>query len=256
MWLSPNLDAQGNYTTLDLKLRQFDAAGIPVAAAITLESGLAINAVRSLQLTTSAQRVFANWNISGLNGSQRYAAVDATTGAVLAVKTVLPTFSSVVSDPFYSRLHTLAVGNELMMTMQSETSFGALAGVRLDGSFDPIRSSSGSLGNEILSPSWMARSYGGDLVTAGGDRAFLSVLGGSQYWPNDAQPTDVQQLVEIDPGNGALASTATLKLLAQLPVATIYVSQVLPYRDRLLVFGTRRDNQSTTVVTTVVWRKP
>jgi hypothetical protein len=250
MWLSPNVDAQGNSSAGDLKLQQFDASGTPIGSPSILEGGIVNGALRSIQLSAASDRTIATWGIGSNTGGQRYAVADSASGALITVKSLLPAAPAQTGYPFYYGLQPLALGSGLALAYLSDSSSGAVAGVELDASFDPIRSVSGTLGNEVLSQSWTLPTYYPALTATGLGRIWIGIDGSAKLWPEDSQATPVQQLSELTPGAGALASTGSLKLLAQVPDFRAYF--VLPYSDRLLVFGTR----STDLVTTVVWRQP
>ena len=256
LWGSPVYDGTNNVIGQEIKLQSFDASGAPAAAAVVLDTLASANALHSLRLVASSDRVFASWDVQGISGYQAYAIADTTSGTVLSSQRLLPTAVTTL-DPWYYDLQPLALGPGLVMTFESNTIAGALAGVQLDSSGNVIRSSAGSLGNEIISPAWMLPAFGHVTTAAGLGKGFAAVSGRTSLWPDDANTTTAaEQFIELTPGNGPLASGGNLKLLAQVP--NFYVSFMLPYADRVLLIGTGLGGtpSSGTLQLTAVWRQP
>jgi hypothetical protein len=241
LWLKTNYDQSGGFVSLDLRLQQFDAAGNAIGAALVLAPD---GHATQLKLAADAQHVFAVWEDGQ---SQYYAVADAVTGALLANKTVSPS-----TPDSYIGLQPYAAGGALLLTYESDTLFRAAAAVALDASFDPIRSSTGSLGNELLGADWLPPSNG--VFTSGTmpghvNLAFNALV---TLWPVDGlDTTSVAYVTDLSPGSGALASTGTFTLLAQVP--NFNQNAIIPFSDRLLLIGTKAGGG---LVSTVVWRAP
>lgn len=254
MWLARREDTNGN-TLGDLTLQSFDASGQPMTSPVVLLAGANPQAIGQMRIAAASDRAIASWSVLGNGGYQSYAVADSSTGAVLATKrlTPAPVATANVSAPAYARLTPLALGPGLALVFDSDTTWGELAGVALDGSFDVVRATAGAtLGSEVISPAWMEPVPDPAVVTAFAGDVLLATAGNVQVWPDDAQTTRVTTVSELAPAGGALAATAPA-LLARVPVPG--GDFLVPWSDRLLLISSP-GYQGGTASSTVVWRRP
>jgi hypothetical protein len=251
-WLHGYQDANSNYLA-DVLVQSFDASGQPVGAPLTLSAGEYQSGVHTLRMSADSTHVVVSWLSGGSVLVSRYAVLDAVAGSLLADKSLLPAPVSRSNDgsTAYYQLTPLATGTGVDLVFDSDTTFGQLAGVQLDGSFDALRSNGGAtLGSEVISQSWMEPASMG-IAVAGSGQVFLASQGNVLLWPEDTLTTSVTNVTQLTPGAGALASTGKLALLARVPDA--YAQFVLPFGDRVLLVGSS-PTQAMTV--TPVWRLP
>jgi len=228
MWMRRYANALSE-DVCDLMLQSFDFAGQAQGTPTMLEQNISPGALQDLRMAAAPDRVVASWLRQGM---QRYVVADASNGEVLAVKDLgVPTQ--------YFSLQPLALGPGLALVMGSDTVFGGVAVVSLNGSYDPMRSTSGSLASEIVSQPWMEPVAA--TVAVGHDgRLFLATL--------DMSGSAVLSVSELSWAAGAAATSGSLQLMAHMPLMTYPLA--LPYADRVLMIGTTQEG----MVATAVWR--
>ena len=227
----------------DLKVQAFDAAGQPLGSPVLLEQGVNGAAVLRVRLSAApGDPVLASWSLAG---EVRYAAIGASSGALLARKTPADTGLSLDGFP----IEPAALGTGLTLTAPSPAP-GLMAGVRLDASYNPIRGTGSQFISESITPSWWLFQQGAVPPAGAFGRLFMGAYQFTKEFPGDISDTSFLSFVELTPTAGALGSN--VELLGRLPFDALEFPIIVPLPDRLLVVGTR--NQG--LATVPIWRAP
>ena len=244
----------GTTQVADLKVQGFDVAGVPATTAVVLEQAINPTTISNVRIATSAaDPVLVSWTYSGASGGEgRYAAINASTGALLARRTGTQTgypLDNLVLEPSAS-------GPGLTLNSALDPASGVIVGVLLGAGYDPMRSSTASFASEIVSPRWL-RPVQGFVARPVGSFGHLFEYVGllAPQFAQDTLPVLQPTLVEVI--SSSTLAGSEVRLLARLPfaAAATYASQgvlQVPITDRVLIVS----GVGASLSTTPVWRVP
>lgn len=250
LWLRPrNVSVEGPFS-VDLVLAGIAANGALVAAPTALASMIDARLVSTVRLAGGGNRVLATWTQSAafltVDPPVQYYAVADDTGAVLAIKS-----NSNLSAARYPAVGP--TGDLFLCWVQGSVS--PVSAVRLDAAFDPLRSSSGPLNNEIVSPPWASPDTGfnGQCHV---DDLRMTLTGGelALRWPWEQNPMSLYSSFDVWlPGSAPPATATSSQRIARHEAEqfSLITSIVLP--DRVLKLGTNLAGQTAVVM---AWRPP
>lgn len=211
-----------------LAVQHFDAEGQPLGAARAVLDPVEAD-VGKFSMALSDTRLAVSWRQSGLPPPWRLVMIDASSGVLLADKTLGSAY-----EPC-THVNTLALQPGIAMICWDNFSV-PIGAARLDAGGEPVLSAGATLRTDALKAPWLTTLYGGATFTGIGGQLTVAAIQQARYWPEDNLESGFTSVFQTSGVSGPMAASEPT-LLARIVNTSAHVLFMAQVGNRVLLIG-------------------